>query len=57
MGRLKDLRKYVNKELNRMEDPGDRIKAAAKDNGSAKEDKEAPEKARKHMEVMLQISL
>ncbi len=29
MGRLKDLRKYVNKELNRMEDPGDRIKAAA----------------------------
>lgn len=35
----------------------DRIKAAAKDNGSAKEDKEAPEKARKHMEVMLQISL
>lgn len=35
----------------------DRIKAAAKDNGSAKEDKEALEKARKHMEVMLQISL
>ena len=29
MGRLKDLRKYVNKELNRMEDPGERIKAAA----------------------------
>ncbi len=28
MSRLKDLRKYVNKELNRMEDPGDRIKAA-----------------------------
>ena len=29
MSRLKDLRKYVNKELNRMEDPGDRLKAAA----------------------------
>ena len=27
MSRLKDLRKYVNKELNKMEDPGDRIKA------------------------------
>ncbi len=27
MSKLKDLRKYVNKELNKMEDPGDRIKA------------------------------
>ena len=29
MSRLKDLRKYVNKELNKMDDPGERIKAAA----------------------------